>query len=97
VELVREKFLQKAHANRELPTLRQLASRPAMESIRAAVEPLFMKDRVVARRVGLYLCSRHTGLKLKEIGATYGVGESAITQASRRVTEEMKRIYAHVC
>jgi hypothetical protein len=35
----------------------------------------------MARRVGLYLCWLHTGLKLKEIGAAYRVGESAVTQA----------------
>jgi len=31
------------------------------------------------------------GVKLKEIGAAYGVGESAVTQASRSVAEEMER------
>jgi REP element-mobilizing transposase RayT len=91
VEWVREKFIRHARVSRELPALRQLAGRPALESIRAAVEALFTNDQTRARRVGLYLCRRHTGLKLKEIGAAYGVGESAVTQASRRVTEEMKQ------
>ena len=50
-----------------------------------------MNDQPLARRVGLYLCHRYTGLKLKEIGAAYGVGESAVTQASGRVAEEMKQ------
>ena len=55
------------------------------------MEGLFPEDRAKARRVGLCLCRRHTGLKPKEIGAAYGVGESAVTQASRRVAEEMKQ------
>ena len=55
------------------------------------MEGLFPEDLAKARRVGLYLCGRHTGLKPKEIGAAYGVGESAVTQASRRVAEEMKQ------
>jgi len=91
VEWVRKKFLKEAQADRELPAVRQLAGRPGFEAIRSAVEDLFMDDRAKARRVGLYLCRRHTGLKLKEIGAAYGVGESAVTQASRRVAEEMKQ------
>ena len=91
VAWVREKFLKEAQADRELPAVRQLAGRPGFEAIRSAVEDLFMDDRAKARRVGLYLCRRHTGLKLKEIGAAYGVGESAVTQASRRVAEEMKQ------
>ncbi len=33
----------------------------------------------------LYFCHRYTGLKLKEIGRWYGLSESGVTQASRRV------------
>jgi putative transposase len=91
VEWVREKFLKEAQADRELPAVRQLECRPGFEAIRSAVEDLFMEDRAKARRVGLYLCRRYTGLKHKEIGAAYGVGESAVTQASRRVAKEMKQ------
>jgi REP element-mobilizing transposase RayT len=91
VEWVREEFLKKVQADRELPALRQLADKPALETIRAAVEELFIDDRAMARRVGQYLCWRHTGLKLREIGAAYGVGDSAVTQASRRVAEEMEQ------
>lgn len=91
VEWVQEKFLKSMQADRELPALRQLESRPSLERVRAAVEALLMDDQPLARRVGLYLCHRCTGLKLKEIGAAYGVGESAVTQASRRVADEMKQ------
>ena len=91
VEWVREKFLKGAQVDRELPGVRQLIGRPGFEAIHSAVEGLFINDRAKARRVGMYLCRRHTGFKLKEIGAAYGVGESAVTQASRRVEEEMKQ------
>ena len=47
-------------------------------------------DPAMARRVGMYLCRLCSGLKLREIGAAYGVGESAVAQASRRVAGEMK-------
>jgi hypothetical protein len=55
------------------------------------VEDLFMDDRAKVRWVRLHLCRRHAGLKLKGIGATYRVGESAVTQANRRIAEEMKQ------
>lgn len=90
-EWVRAEFLKKAQADRELPALRQLAGKPALETICAAVEGLFIDDRAMARRVGQYLCRRHTGLKLREIGAAYGEGDSAVTQASRRVAKEMEQ------
>jgi hypothetical protein len=50
------------------------------------VQWLFIDDRAMGRRVGQYLCWRHTGLKRREIGA-----DSAVTPASRRVAEEMEQ------
>ena len=80
-----------SEGDRELPALRKLSSRPTLQTIRVAVEAVFMDDPARARRVGHYLCRRHTGLELGEICAAYEVGESAVTQASRRVEEEMKQ------
>lgn len=90
VKWVRENFLKGAPFDRELPALRLLAVRPPLDVIRAAVEAQFSIDPAMARRVGMYLCRLYSGLKLGEIGAAYGVAESAVTQASRRVAEEMK-------
>ena len=90
VKWVRENFLNHGKADRELPALRQLADRPVAETIRTAVDALLLNDPAMRRRVGMYLCRRYTGLKLKEIGTAYAVGESAVTQASRRVVLEMK-------
>jgi hypothetical protein len=96
VEWVRNKFLNEVQPDRELPALRQLAARPTLEAIRVEAEVLFVNDRLMARRIGLYLCRRHTGLKLREIGAAYGLGESAVTQASRG-GDETQRICAQAC
>ena len=45
---------------------------------------------VSGRGGGLYLCHQYRGGKLKEIGAAFGVTESAVTEASRRVAEALK-------
>ena len=91
VKWVQKNFLKDVPVTRELPALRLLSTRQTLEGVRAAAEACFSDDRAKARRVGLYLCRKYTGLGLKEIGAAYGVGESAVTQASRRVAEEMKQ------
>jgi len=87
---VREKFLNKKPGDRELPALRQLAGRPTLKAICRAVEGKFAGPPAKARRLSMYLCRRHTGVRLKEIGVEFGVGESALTQASRRVAEELE-------
>jgi chromosomal replication initiation ATPase DnaA len=40
--------------------------------------------------VKIYLNQRHTGEKLKDIGACFGIGESGVSQASRRVKEKIR-------
>jgi putative transposase len=81
VAWVQEGFLKERPADRELPALREIARTPEVAAIRGAVEGWFGEDRATARRVGLYLCHRYSGRKLKEIGAESGVTESAVTQA----------------
>jgi len=45
----------------------------------------------MARKVALYVCHKYSGVKLKEIGRNFGVGESAVSQTSRRLSEKLVR------
>ncbi|MDZ4185471.1 MAG: transposase [Desulfuromonadales bacterium] len=90
VTWVQEEFLGKPPADRELPALRAIVGKPAVAAIRGVVEGRFEADRATARRVSLYLCHRYSGRKLREIGAEFGVTESAVTQASRRMKEVLQ-------
>ena len=36
----------------------------------------------------MFLCHRYSGKKLSEIGMRFGVTESAVTQASRRIRDK---------
>jgi chromosomal replication initiation ATPase DnaA len=54
------------------------------------VEKEVAADTRKARRLALYLRHRLTGRGLKEIGEAFGVGESAVTQASRRVRGQLQ-------
>ena len=44
----------------------------------------------MARNVKMYLYQRYSGKKLKEIGVHFGVGESRVSQSSRRVAEKIE-------
>ncbi len=39
----------------------------------------------------IHLCHRYTGVKLREIGAHFGIGDSAVTQNSRRFSDRIVR------
>ena len=53
--------------------------------IEKAVDPIITSDQKLARQVKLYFSHRYSGLKLKKLGRRYGISESGVTQASRRV------------
>jgi chromosomal replication initiation ATPase DnaA len=49
------------------------------------VQLVFSDDMVKARNVKMYLCRRYTGEILEDIGLHFGIGETSISKAGRRV------------
>ncbi len=62
-----------------------------LKDIEKAVDRVAGADGRIGRQLELYLSHRMSGLKPKEIGVWYGLGESGVTQASRRIRERMKK------
>ena len=82
---IRDRFLKHKAPDRDLPGVRALLKKPSVEQIEKAVDLVLSSEAKLARQVKLNLCHRYSGLKLREIGLQFGVGQSAITQASRRI------------
>jgi hypothetical protein len=80
---IREKYLGVRKKDRDVPALGAL-SRVKPEEIMEKVGGEFQGQPDLARKVGIYLSHRYGGLSLREIGRHFGVGESAVSQASRR-------------
>ena len=54
------------------------------------MELVFTDDKVLARNVKMYLCRRYTGERLKDIGWHFGIGESGVSKAGRRVAQKIE-------
>jgi len=54
------------------------------------VESVFGKEAALGRNVIIFLCQRYTGEKLKDIGTYFGIGESGVSQACRRVKDKIR-------
>ena len=61
-----------------------------MQDIFKEVDLVLPKDKVLSRNIKMYLCRRYTGNKLKEIGSHFGIGESGVSQACRRVAHKIE-------
>jgi putative transposase len=84
------KHLDGRRHDRDLPAINKLSAKPTLDSIIEAASTLTAKNRL-SEKAGIYLCHKYSGRKLKEIGEKFGIKESAVSQASRRFAEEMKR------
>jgi hypothetical protein len=84
VKMVKKNYLQNIEPDRDLPALRVLSEKPDLEDIIRATESAFATQPRLARNISLYLCHHWSGKTLKYIGKHFGVGESAVSQSSRR-------------
>jgi hypothetical protein len=102
VEWVQERFVAGKSAGRDVPAMRALGKKPSLEAIERSVMERLTNDRREAKRVALYVSHRYSGRPLKEIAERFGVGESGVSQASRRVEaqlasgEQLQRVVAEV-
>jgi putative transposase len=90
VAMIAETHIAAKGVDRTIPGLQAFASRPEPEAILSAVSSVMGENEKLARQVGMYLCHRHSGKKLKEIGALFGVGETAIAEARRLLSRKLK-------
>jgi putative transposase len=76
--------------DRSLPAVRYLVPHLTMDEIVDTVERIIPAPSAhrLKRRVCLYFCHRHGGMSLKSIGERFGIGDSAVSLASKRVHEE---------
>ena len=91
VETITNLHLEELELSRDVPALRQLASRPSMDRIEAATNVVLDNNEKLARQCAMYLCHRHSGERLRVIGERYNVRESAVTESTRMFLRKIER------
>ncbi len=89
ITFIKDNFLAGKKPDRDLPAIKALVEKVSMQDIFDEVESVFGKESALGRNVKMFLSQRYTGEKLKDIGAHFGIGESGVSQVSRRVTDKI--------
>jgi REP element-mobilizing transposase RayT len=89
VKEITGKYLDTKQEDRNLPALRKLSKRPAIEKIAEEVNSIITDDETLSKAATIYFCHRYSGASLKEIGKIFDIGESAVSQASRRFAQKV--------
>ena len=88
IAFIKDKYLSGKELAKDIPALKELTEKATMQDIIDEVGSVFVSETTLARNVTMYLCQRYTGEKLKDIGGYFGIGESGVSQASRRVSQK---------
>ena len=89
IQEITERHLSDKQMDRDLPALRTLSNRPPLDAIVQTVKSIVGEQARLAEKASIYLCHKHSGAKLKEIGERFGIGQSSVTQVSRRFAHQM--------
>jgi len=84
IKMIKNRYLKNRTVERDVPALRELTKGPSMGEVEVKVKEVFGDESTMAKKVMLYLCHRYSGMRLKEIGDYFGIGESAVAQSSYR-------------
>jgi REP element-mobilizing transposase RayT len=91
VEKIIDKYLSNKKKDRDLPALRELRKIESIDLVYREVKFLLGDNKSISKKATLYICHQFSGKGLKEIGAHFGIGESAVTLASHRFKTVLQR------
>ena len=89
IRKVKKSYVQHLTYDRNTPGLTALMQRPVAEIMDVVIREFKGMARM-QKAVGIYVCHRYSGLRLREIGEYFGIGESGVTQASKRFRVEVE-------
>ena len=98
VKEITERHLGEKKAERSVPAVKGLATRPSIDEIIMKIKTVLGEDNELTRNMSLFICQRHSGAKLNEIGEQFGISDAAVSQASRRLVlraekdKELKKV-----
>lgn len=92
IEHSKEKWIEFKNADlRNIPALRKLQTLPLLEETEHIVRTIVGKEGRSCKKLCLYVAQQYCGYSLKQIGAHYGMKESAVCQSNRRLGDLLKK------
>lgn len=88
---ISEKHVAGRKADRSVPAVKELTGLPSLDEIIKKVNEALVGQEKLAKKISIYFCHCYSGAKLKEIGEKFGIGDAAITQASKRLMQQAEK------
>lgn len=85
VTAISEKHVGHLNADRNVPAVKQLSGKLTAEEIVEAVKRETGEEGALWKKISIHLCHHYSGMKLKEIGAKFGLSDAAVSVTSKRL------------
>ena len=89
VERIQGEYEERMLQDRNLPMPLQATPKVELNRLMEAAQAAFGEKNRQAKNVAIHLAHQYGGLKLREIGARFGLKESGVSEASRRVSKAL--------
>ncbi len=84
IELIKDKYLSGKERDRNVPAVKEFMNNPDIAETYKRVEVLCSYDTSLSRKITLYLFHKYSDKRLNEIGAYFGIGDSAVSESSKQ-------------
>jgi REP element-mobilizing transposase RayT len=89
IEKIKSTYLTNTKRDRDLPAIDKISEKTGIEAIVLAAESQFGSGTALSKQAALFLCHQYSGKTLGEIGRYFDIGDSGVSQASRRFLEKV--------
>jgi len=86
-----EEYEERMLQDRNLPMPFQATPKVELDRLVEAAQATFGERKRQAKNVAIHLAHRFGGFKLREIGVHFGLKESGVSEASRRVSKALAK------
>ena len=77
--------------SKDVSAVRALAKKVSIQAICDIVDQAMGNETKMTRNIKIFLCHKHTGQKLRTIGETFGIGDSAVSQVCKRFGNKLEQ------
>ncbi len=91
IELIKDKYLDRKKRDRDLPALKVLRKSPDIAETYNKIKATCNYNASLPKKITLFLFHKYSDKRLKEIGTYFGIGESAVSEASRQFDMILKK------
>jgi hypothetical protein len=84
IALIKDKYFDFKDNDRNVPAVKELKMSPDMAETHKKITAVCNGDASQSKKMTLYLFHKYSDKRLREIGEFFGIGESAVSDASRR-------------